>query len=64
MIVLKKLSHELAPLLTVMFQRSLDAGEVPADWREALVKGNITVHLTIVLSPKPVFHAKSWSMLL
>ena len=35
--VLKELAHEIAPILTVIFQLSLDSGNVPNDWRTALV---------------------------
>ena len=34
---LKAAADELAPALAVLFQLSLDQGEIPADWREALV---------------------------
>ena len=35
--ILKAAADELAPALVVLFQLSLDQGEIPADWREALV---------------------------
>ena len=35
--LLKSAANELAPILTKLFQHSLDVGEVPADWREAWV---------------------------
>ncbi|KAI8514688.1 hypothetical protein Bbelb_072790 [Branchiostoma belcheri] len=35
--VLKELAKELAPILTKIFQSSLCAGQVPQDWKEALV---------------------------
>ncbi len=35
--VLNSLSSEIAPLLTLIFRRSLDTGDVPADWRKASV---------------------------
>ena len=35
--VLKELSIHLAPVLTDLFQRSLDSGQVPDDWKEANV---------------------------
>ena len=35
--ILKEFSHGLSPTLTTIFQRSLSTGEVPGDWREALV---------------------------
>ena len=35
--VLKELSHELAPILTVIFQKSLNTGIVPSEWKEAIV---------------------------
>ena len=43
--VLKELSTTIAPMLTLIFQKSYDTGEVPTDWREANVapiykKGN------------------------
>ena len=36
-IVLKNCAHEISPLLSVIFQKSLDSGDVPADWRDANV---------------------------
>ena len=35
--ILKVAAEELAPILTVFFQMSLDAGEVPEEWRDARV---------------------------
>jgi len=35
--ILKIAADELAPVLTRLYQQSLDSGEVPSDWREALV---------------------------
>ena len=35
--ILKDLPEEVAPLLTCIFQRSFDCGEVPADWRSAII---------------------------
>jgi hypothetical protein len=36
-LVLKELAIEIAPILRYIFQRSLDTGEVPRDWRDANV---------------------------
>ena len=36
-LVLKELSIPLAPVLADLFQRSIDSGEVPDDWKEANV---------------------------
>ena len=35
--IMKLAAHELAPVLTMLYQCSLDSGEVPQDWRNALV---------------------------
>ena len=35
--IFKELSHELAPILSVIFQASLDSGQLPEDWRNANV---------------------------
>ena len=35
--ILKSAATELAPALAMLFQLSLDLGEVPQDWREAYV---------------------------
>ena len=35
--ILRELSKEIAPILTIIFQRSLSTGLVPHDWKEALV---------------------------
>ena len=35
--VLKELSSELAPILSMIFRYSLQSGQVPTDWRHALV---------------------------
>ena len=34
-IVLKELSQVVAPVITVIFQTSLDSGTVPTDWKKA-----------------------------
>ena len=35
--ILKELAAEIAPILTIIFRRSLETGEVPPDWRSANV---------------------------
>ncbi len=35
--ILKEVAHELAPILTKIFQTSLDSGQLPEDWRRANV---------------------------
>ncbi|MEW8547734.1 MAG: endonuclease/exonuclease/phosphatase family protein, partial [Candidatus Thiodiazotropha sp.] len=35
--VLKELAEDIAPILLVIFQKSLDTGEIPEDWRTANV---------------------------
>ena len=35
--ILKELAEEISPLLTTIFQKSLDSGTVPDDWRSANV---------------------------
>ena len=35
--ILKELAHDIAPYLTTIFQKSLDTGRVPKDWRSANV---------------------------
>ena len=35
--LLKECDHELAPLLTVIFNKALDEGIVPDDWKQAKV---------------------------
>ena len=35
--ILKAATHELAPILTHLYQSSLDRSEVPTDWKEALI---------------------------
>jgi hypothetical protein len=35
--ILKRLSSAIAPILRLVFQKSLDSGEVPADWKQAHV---------------------------
>ena len=44
-IVLKELSHVIAPIVTAIFRKSLDTGKIPSDWKKAQVcplfkKGN------------------------
>ena len=36
-IVLKEFSHVTAPIVTAIFQKSLDTGKVPSDWKKAQV---------------------------
>jgi hypothetical protein len=35
--ILKELADEISPLLQLIYTKSLDTGEVPADWRTANV---------------------------
>ena len=35
--LLKELAHEISPILCIIYQKSLDTGEVPTDWRTAHV---------------------------
>ena len=35
--LLKELATEIAPILTIIFRKSFDTGEVPSDWRNANV---------------------------
>jgi hypothetical protein len=35
--LLKELATEIAPILTIIFRKSFDTGEVPLDWRNANV---------------------------
>ena len=44
-IVLKELSHVIAPIVTAIFRKSLETGKIPTDWKKAQVcplfkKGN------------------------
>ena len=34
-IFLKELSHVIAPIVSAIFQKSLDTGKFPADWKKA-----------------------------
>ena len=36
-VVLKELANEIAPIVTAIFQLSLDTSAVPLDWKKALV---------------------------
>ena len=36
-VVLKELANEIAPIVTAIFQLSLDTGRVPPEWKQALV---------------------------
>src|SRR5271170_6696664 len=35
--VLKSVANELAPCLCILFQQVIDTGQIPSDWKEALV---------------------------
>ncbi|KAK3085883.1 hypothetical protein FSP39_009995 [Pinctada imbricata] len=35
--ILKELAHEISPILCIIYQKSLDTGDVPNDWRTAHV---------------------------
>ena len=35
--VLKELSHQISPILEIIFNKSLQTGQVPNDWKEAYV---------------------------
>ena len=39
-IVLKELSQVITPVITIIFQTSLDSGTVPSDWKKAKVYGS------------------------
>ena len=52
--ILKQLAIEIAPILTFIFNTSLETGEVPSDWRNANVvpiKVHVTMHPTTDPSP-------------
>jgi hypothetical protein len=34
--LLKELAHELTPIVTMIFQRSLELGKTPSDWKHAI----------------------------
>ena len=36
-IVLRSLKDEVAPMLQIMFQKSLDSRQIPSDWKKAIV---------------------------
>ena len=53
---LKEMSHEIAPILSLMFQSSLHQGILPADWKSTnfismFKKGDCTKHATIDWCP-------------
>ena len=35
--VLKELAYDLTPILTHLFQQSLDTGELPQEWKSAFI---------------------------
>ena len=65
-IVLKELSHVLAPIVTAIFQKSLDTGKIPSDWKKVQVcplfkKGNKQDPANYCPISLPVFCARLWS---
>ena len=61
-IVLNELSNVIAPIVTAIFQKSLDTGKIPSDWKKAQVcplfkKGNKQDPAIY----RPVFCARLWS---
>ena len=61
--ILKELAEEISPILTIMFQSSLDTGILPSDWKDANVtpifkKGEYYDPATIDQCHWPVFAAK------
>ena len=63
-ILLKELCEEIAPIIQVIFERSIQTGKLPAEWCRAQVspifKKVIKHRLQITdRSPSPVFSAKS-----
>ena len=66
--ILREFATEIAPILTVIFQQSLDTGIVPADWRLAIFsqsirKGTGASRPTIVLCQLPLFVANCLNIL-
>jgi hypothetical protein len=56
--ILKELAAEISPLLQLIYTKSLDTGEVPADWRTVnvspvykkhCISGSIAMHLSGVI---------------
>jgi hypothetical protein len=46
--ILKELADEISPLLQLIYTKSLDTGEVPADWRTANVRnGLFEIHVVV-----------------
>ena len=68
-IVLQTLQNELAPILQLIFQRSLDTGKLPDIWKEANVspifkKGEKSDPSNYRPIHSPVSFVRSWSTLL
>jgi hypothetical protein len=52
--LLQELTKEVAPILAIIFQKSLESGDVPADWRTA----NVTQYSKKGLSLSPAITAQ------
>ena len=65
--LVKQLAHQLAPALTLIYQVSLDQGQLPEDWKTVNVipvfKKAIRSHLSnyIDLYHLPAYATRSWS---
>ena len=72
--ILKETAHELSPLLTYLFNRSLATGEVPTDWRLAnifalhkkgpkdLLENYRPISLTSVVVSEMTYTVSSWTL--
>ena len=38
LIVLRSLKDQVAPILQLIFQKSVNTGQIPSDWKKAIVK--------------------------
>ena len=67
--LLQAVHKELAPALTTLFTKSLNSGQVPMDWKHALVqpiyskREIIVIQPTTAPSPLHVCAVRSWSTL-
>ena len=66
-VVLKELSHIIAPAVAALFQKSLDEGTVPSDWKKAQVcplykkKAANRKQLITAQSPSRAYSLRLWS---
>ena len=55
------MATEVSPMLTHIFQQSLDFGIVPTQWKHAYVLPVLKKAVKLILKTTTLFHSHQWS---